>query len=111
MGKSRPYLEGLKALLWSGLVEDVLDEFNPLRSNATKKFRAYLTKHRHRIVPYDLYQSLELAIGSGSVESTVKRLGARLKLSGAQWLPRSVPQILRLRCAYLNGDISLSISS
>ena len=52
-----------------------------------------------------------LAIGSGSVESTIKRLGARLKLSGAQWLPNSVPQMLRLRCAYLNGDISLSISS
>ena len=111
MRNSRPYLERLKALLWSGFVEDVWEELRPLDNDTIKKFRAYLTKHRHRIIPYDLYQALGLPIGSGSVESTVKRLGARLKISGAQWLPHSVPQILRLRCAYLNGDISLSISS
>jgi hypothetical protein len=73
--------------------------------------KPYLAKHRYRLVNYDLYQSLGYAIGSGSVESTVKRIGARVKISGAQWLPQSVSKILHLRCAYLNEDFSLSISA
>jgi hypothetical protein len=52
-----------------------------------------------------------LGIGSGPVESTVKRIGTRLKLSGAQWSPQYVSQMLRLRCAYLNRRFSLSIST
>jgi hypothetical protein len=39
----------------------------------------------------------------GEVESTIKRIGSRIKISGAQWLPESVNPMLRLRCAYLNG--------
>jgi hypothetical protein len=28
-----------------------------------------------------------------------------LKISGAQWNERNVPQVLKLRCAYLNGTL------
>jgi hypothetical protein len=48
-------------------------------------------------------------IGSGSVESWIKQIGSRVKIAGAQWNPKNVSQILKLRCAYLNQDITLSI--
>lgn len=43
-----------------------------------------------------------------TIESTVKQIGARLKLAGAQWKADHVPQVLLHRCAYLNGQLSLS---
>lgn len=107
----RPCLERWKTLLWSGFVDDVREELQGFKSWAAQKFRAYLGKHRQRIVPYELFQELGWSIGSGSVESTVKRIGARVKLPGAQWSPEAVPQILRLRCAYLNGVFSLPNSA
>jgi len=42
------------------------------------------------------------SIGSGTVESAVKQIDRRLKISGPQWKPKNVNQILQLRCAYLN---------
>ncbi|MEG3883885.1 ISKra4 family transposase, partial [Microcoleus sp. herbarium19] len=36
----------------------------------------------------------------------IKRIGLRVKLSGAQWNIESVSSILSLRCAYLNGQLS-----
>jgi hypothetical protein len=104
-------LKKLKASLWSGLLDDALERLQEIPTYASQTFQAYLRKHRHRIVPYDLYQAMGWDIGSGSVESTVKRIAARLKLSGAQWSPQNVPQMLRLRCAYLNRSFSLGISA
>ena len=77
-----------------------------------------------RAKDYQLYQELGICIGegssgevsspaceprSGSVESWIKQIGSRIKIIGAQWNQQNVPQILKLRCAYLNHDISLSI--
>jgi len=39
-------------------------------------------------------------------ELQIKRIGLRVKLSGAQWNIESVASILSLRCAYLNGQLS-----
>ena len=50
-----------------------------------------------------------IEIGSGAVESLIKQIGARIKIVGAQWNEKNVPQILRLRCAYLNNDIKIGI--
>jgi hypothetical protein len=44
-------------------------------------------------------------IGSGAVESALKQIDRRLQISGAQWKPEHVPQVLAHRCAYLNGLI------
>jgi hypothetical protein len=47
--------------------------------------------HRNRIVNYQYYQEESLSsIGSGTVESTIKRIGIRVKLLGAQWNIESV---------------------
>ncbi|MEG4232888.1 ISKra4 family transposase, partial [Microcoleus sp. Pol11C3] len=47
------------------------------------------------------------SIGSGAVESTVKQIDRRLKISGAQWLKKNVNQMLKLRCAYLNDLLAI----
>ena len=57
------------------------------------------------------YQQLNIAIGSGSVESKIKQIGARVQLPGARWKRENVPKILRLRCAYLNNSSALGISA
>lgn len=108
IGGNQKGLKQLKTCLWRGLIDEVLELLANCNSKQVQNFRAYLTKHRSRIVNYDINRALGIPIGSGEVESTVKRIGSRLKLSGAQWLPRSVNQMLSLRCAYLNGDLSLS---
>ncbi|MBW4554212.1 MAG: ISKra4 family transposase, partial [Aphanocapsa sp. GSE-SYN-MK-11-07L] len=48
-------------------------------------------------------------IGSGTIESTVKQIGRRIKISGAQWKKSNVPQVLMHRSAYLNGYFSTSV--
>ena len=108
LGGAVSRLKRFQSLLWSGLVDEVIEELRGLRRSPALRLKAYLVKHRHRIIPYDLFQGLGLAIGSGGVESTIKRIAARVKLTGAQWLPGSVARILRLRCAYLNGAFQLS---
>lgn len=63
---------------------------------------------RHRIINYEYYQSEQIcSIGSGSVESAVKRVDRRTKISGAQWKRENVPQVLAHCCAYLNGFLSV----
>ena len=59
--------------------------------------------HKHRIVNYGYLQAEGISIGSGSVESKIKQIAHRLKITGASWESGNVPQVLRHRCAYLNG--------
>lgn len=71
-------------------------------------FCQYLHKHRHRIINYEYYQAEQIcSIGSGAVESTVKQIDRRTKISGTQWKRENVPQVLAQRCAYLNGLLSV----
>ena len=51
---------------------------------------------------YVLVQDVRLCIWSGAVESTIKRIGVRIKISGAQWKAENVGRVLKQRCAYLN---------
>jgi hypothetical protein len=90
--------------------------FSPLKKTRAQNFCTHLGNHRHRIVNYDYYHAENIcAIASGAVESTVKQIDRRLKISGArreasplgQWKPKNVPQILKHRCAYLNHTLSL----
>ncbi|PSB14040.1 hypothetical protein C7B65_26790 [Phormidesmis priestleyi ULC007] len=53
-------------------------------------------------------QQAGVTIGSGAVESLVKQINRRLKISGAQWSAHNVPQGLKHRSAYLNGDFTRS---
>ena len=100
---------------WEGKVEEVFGAavrlialFIDYRGKQAKNFCKYLEKHRSRIVNYRYYQEEQLcSIGSGAVESGIKQIGARVKISGAQWNAQSVSQILSVRCAYLNGLLAI----
>jgi hypothetical protein len=107
VGGSRQRLATVESLLWQGNVEGAIEQFKGWQHEQVENFIAYLTKHRHRIVNYGYYQAEGIAIGSGTIESTVKQIGARIKLTGAQWKADNVPQVLLHRCPYLNGQLSL----
>lgn len=109
VGGSNRRLRQARNYLWYGLVEDAISLFDELNKKQAKNFQNYIRKHSSRIPDYQLYQQLGICIGSGSVESWIKQLGSRIKIIGAQWNQKNVSQMLKLRCAYLNGDIALSI--
>jgi hypothetical protein len=98
-------VKAIKNYLWRGEVEEAIGKLKTIKKQSAFNFKRYLYKHYSRIPDYSLYKELNICIGSGSVESTIKRIGARIKISGAQYLEKNVPQYLKLRCAYLNGHI------
>jgi hypothetical protein len=74
-------------------VDEILALFSCINKKQARNFCTYLENHRHRIINYDYYQSENIcpkgyrsayAIGSGAVESTVKQIDRRLKISGAR---------------------------
>lgn len=102
-------LKRLENYLWKGLLSETVEDLSRCGEKKVSSFLNYLNKHKDRIGEYELYQQLGIQIGSGSVESLVKQIGNRVKITGAQWKEENVPQILKLRCAYLNGEFSSSI--
>jgi hypothetical protein len=106
VGGSIKRINQAEMLLWRGKVDAALALFEPLKKRAAQNFCQYLRKHRHRIINYDYYQREQIcSIGSGAVESGIKQISRRIKISGAQWHEDNVPQVLAHRCAYLNGMI------
>jgi len=112
VGGSLKRLTQARDLLWQGKVDETLELFEGLKSQQARCFRGYLEGHRSRIVNYSYYQQEGLPIGSGAVESLIKQIDARVQVTGAQWKAENVPQMLALRCAYLNHQLDLySLSS
>jgi hypothetical protein len=99
-------LAEIETLLWQGNVETAIKQLSHWSDEQAQTFIGYLTHHHARIVNYAYFQAEGISIGSGAIESTVKQMGARIKLSGAQWKSENVPQFLLHRCAYLNGQFS-----
>jgi hypothetical protein len=95
--------QDLRAQLWQGQVDEVLQRLSDHSAPATLRFMRYLTTHRTRLPDYRYLHAQGVTIGSGAVESAVKQINRRLKISGAQWGATNVPQVLKHRCAYLNG--------
>lgn len=108
VGGSLNRIRQAEALLWHGEIEAVKGLFAHCRRQQAKNFCAYLDHHGSRIVNYAYCQTMLLKpipIGSGAVESAIKQIDRRLKLSGAQWKAENVNQMLALRCVYLNGSL------
>jgi len=103
LGASQQRLATVEASLWRGDVDRAIKQFKGSKHERGDNFLAYLNKHRHRIVNYSYFQAEGISIGSGTIESTVKQIGVRIKLSGAQWKAEHVPQVLLHRCAYLGS--------
>jgi hypothetical protein len=100
-------LKSLSSQLWEGQLQSVLASLAELENDTARRFSAYLTAHAGRIPNYRYYQMEGLPIGSGPVESWVKQIDARMQVTGAQWHEASLPQMLKLRCAYLNDQLDL----
>jgi hypothetical protein len=112
VGGSQRRINEAQAYLWMGQVEKAKQLFANLTKKAAKNFCLYLNKHRERIVNYHYYQSNKIcSIGSGAVESAIKQIGRRIKISGAQWNEQNVPQVLAHRVAYLNGMIGVNLKA
>jgi hypothetical protein len=111
VGGSLKRLRRAKNQRWQAATVEAIAEFIGVRAKESKNFQNYLRKHQSRIPDYQNYQQQGIDIGWGAVESLIKQIGARIKIVGAQWNEKNVPQILRLRCAYLNNDIKLGISA
>ncbi|WDD36236.1 ISKra4 family transposase (plasmid) [Nostoc sp. UHCC 0926] len=115
VGGSQKRLKQAQALLWKGQVEATKALFADCKSKQVQNFCGYLDKHRDafgrlrlRIINYEYHQAEQIcSIGSGSVESAVKQIDRRTKISGAQWKRENVPQVLAHRSAYLNGLLSV----
>jgi hypothetical protein len=106
VGGSEQRLDAVEALLWKGDIDGAIEQFKDWQHERVGTFIGYLNKHRHRIVNYGYYQAEGISIGSGTIESTVKQIGHRLKIAGAQWAKPNVAQVLKHRSAYLNGQFS-----
>jgi hypothetical protein len=70
-----------------------------LRQKPAQNFYAYLEKHRLRIVNEEQLSTQKVcSTSSGAVESAVKPIDRRLKISVALWLMKNVNQMRSLRC-------------
>ncbi len=102
----KKFLSQIEAELWHGQVEEGKMLLRNSKYVGVTNFINYLAKHRHRLVNYMYFQAEQLSsIGSGAVESAVKQIDKRLQIVGAQWKSENLPQMLQLRCAYLNGQL------
>ncbi|MCA2716196.1 MULTISPECIES: ISKra4 family transposase [Microcystis] len=96
----------IETYLWQGEQDSAIKELNGSKQKEAINFINYRKKHESRMPDYGLYQDLGICIGSGSVESKIKQIGKRIQIAGGCWKSENVPQILRLRCAYLNEAIT-----
>jgi hypothetical protein len=87
-------------------VDEALVLFDALSKKEARDFCTYLRNYRSRIVNYAYFQAEGIPIGSGAVESTVKKIGRRINISEAQWERRNIPQVLKHQSAYLNEQFS-----
>lgn len=105
IGGSIKRIEQAESWLWQGCVDEAKALFQDCQLDQARKFCNYLEHHRQRIVNYAYFQAEGIPIGSGAVESSIKQIDRRMKLTGAQWKSENVPNALSVRCAYLNGKL------
>jgi hypothetical protein len=93
-GKSRAVIEELKALA----------EGSPADSPVWREIR-YLTKHAEaRRLRYDVFRSWRLPMGSGAIESTIRRgINLRLKGKSIYWTEENAEAVFQLRAAVVSG--------
>ncbi len=93
-GKSRAVIEGLEALA----------EGSPADSPVWREIR-YLTKHAEaRRLRYDVFRSWRLPMGSGAIESTIRRvINLRLKGNSMYWTEEKAEAVFPLRAAVVSG--------
>ena len=86
------------------VVQEALRALVPTcRSKAMKRALAYLETHAHRM-RYVTLEARKLPIGSGQVESAVRRvINLRFKAPGSFWMETTVSGLMHLRAAFKAG--------
>jgi hypothetical protein len=92
-GKSQAVIEELEALA----------EGSPADSPVWREIR-YLTKHTEaRRLRYDVFRSWRLPMGSGAIESTIRRvINLRLKGNSIYWTEENAEAVFQLRAAVVS---------
>lgn len=106
---AQEWIEKMKTLLWKGEIDAVLAACRkyaalPQASEFATRAITYYSNNRERM-NYPAYRRKGYFCGSGTVESACKQIvTARLKISGARWLPENASLIAKARAAYLSGN-------
>lgn len=105
--KRKQWANKQRQLLRCGQVAQVIDAIRPLcrgrHSKALKTELAYFVKHQ-RHMAYDTMTQLHLPIGSGAIESAIRRIvNLRLKGPSIFWHKPNAESLLLLRAAYKSG--------
>ena len=101
------WLEETKTSLYKGDMEAVLAGIDALskgrNAKLIKKHRAYFARNAARMT-YAAFKRRHLAIGSGAVESAIRRVvNLRMKGNGTFWLEKNAEAMLLMR-AYVKSD-------
>ena len=98
----------MKELLWQGRIKDlevlIRERLHRKRqkSKALKKLKAYFGDAEK--FQYQKYQSMGIPIGSGMVESAIRRvINLRIKAPGQFWLLENAEKMIFLRSQVLSG--------
>lgn len=109
--KKKAWIKKHRKLLFEGKVEQVITSIKEIcRGRNSKKLRTernYFEKNKDRM-HYDEIKSLSLPIGSGAVESAIRRVvNLRLKGPCIFWIKESAEAVLMLRSYYKAGRWNL----
>lgn len=101
------WLDKQRKRLKKGQLAAVLEDLHALcrgrRAATIRKEIAYFEEHAHRM-RYDHFQRMGLPIGSGAVESAIRRIvNLRMKGNGIFWTPNNIQRMLYIRCQLLSG--------
>jgi len=106
-----------KNLLWEGKLTDLAKEiakhivYPKRRKEALSKFNNYFTRNRSRM-KYAAFRDLKIPIGSGCVESAIRRvINLRMKSPGIFWKPETSEPMLFLRSQLLSGRWNIMMSN
>lgn len=105
--KRRKWLDKQRHRLKKGQLSAVLAALKILalgrRAKTVGKVIAYFKEHAYRM-RYDYFQSIGIPIGSGAVESAIRRIvNQRMKGNGIFWYPDNAQRMFFIRCQLLSG--------
>ena len=104
------HYQRLRKLLKQGKAAALIKDLETLASGSAEDSAVwrelrYLKKHKEaRRLMYDVYRSWRLPMGSGAIESTIRRvINLRLKGAGIFWTEGNAEAVFQLRAAVLSG--------
>jgi hypothetical protein len=108
--RKKRWVKAQKQRLWRGEIETVVEEIKTLigskKSKAQKTWLNYFINHglTHRRMDYSRSHTRHMPIGSGAIESAIRRvINLRVKSNAVYWLRDNAETIIRLRAWVKTG--------